>query len=70
MLVAKRLPSPPMGVRRLIGARPRSADTADPMHPHEPSDAMAADPKPVGAQILMNPRTPIEASRRLVAGSV
>src|SRR4029077_11626395 len=44
------------------------SDTAEPMQPHEPSYAMAADPKSVGPQVLMNPRTPIATARRLVAG--
>jgi hypothetical protein len=39
------------------------------MQPHEPGHAMAADPQPMGAQIVMNPRTPIAASRRLITRS-
>jgi len=32
------------------------------MTPHEPGQTMAADLQLVGAQIVMNPRTPIAAS--------
>lgn len=40
-----------------------AADTSESMKPREPGYAMGAESKPVGAQIMMNPRTPIAASR-------
>src|SRR5262245_58660869 len=48
---------------------PTSTNTAEPLKPHEPGHAMAANPKPVGPQVLINPWTPIAAARRLVTDS-
>src|SRR5215831_9767875 len=51
------------------GAPPASPTAAaDAMEAHQPGHAMAADPDPVGPQVLMNPRTAIPTVRCPIAG--
>ena len=39
------------------------------MGPHQPRDAMAADVDPVGAQLVVNPRTAIPSVSGAIAGA-
>ncbi len=67
----------PQGIRRsdLRGCPcpgspdPAAADTSDSMKSHQSGDAMTAHPDPLGLQILVNPRTAVPASRRLITGT-